>query len=72
MLYSPVVVLLIVLVETPLLKMDKYDQLIESERDYEEEDYFYEQSVRDGVETKEKQERLCWKLRKARNFPRSL
>lgn len=44
--------------------MDKYDELEESERDYEAEDYFWEQERRAGTETREKQERLCWKLHK--------
>jgi hypothetical protein len=42
--------------------MDKYDILEESERDYESEDYFYEQQRRAGVETKEKQVRYCYNM----------
>jgi hypothetical protein len=42
--------------------LDKYDRLIESARDYEAEDYYYEQQRRAGVETKEKQVRLCYDL----------
>jgi hypothetical protein len=48
--------------------VDKYDQLIESERDYEAEDYYHQQEVNAGVETKEKQEALCWEMRNKRYF----
>lgn len=44
--------------------MDKYDILVESERDVEAEDYFYEIHRREGVETKEKQIRFCYDMHK--------
>jgi hypothetical protein len=48
--------------------MDRYDEMIESERDYEAEDYFFEQDLRNGVETKEKQIALCWDMKRGRYF----
>jgi hypothetical protein len=41
--------------------MDKYDELEESERNYRDEDYFYQIQVGLGIETREKQEAICWK-----------
>lgn len=53
--------------------MDKYDEMIESERNYYEEDYLYEQAVRSGrPTTKEEEIAACWKMRKGRfysNYP---
>lgn len=43
--------------------MDKYDLMIESERDYEADDYYYQHLVRDNLETKEKQMKHCWEMR---------
>lgn len=37
--------------------MDKYDELVESERDYEQEDYFAKYEL-----SKEEQIRLCYEL----------
>jgi hypothetical protein len=47
---------------------DKYDDLMESERDYESEDYYWHQLERDNLETREKQEQLCWKMKNMRYF----
>jgi hypothetical protein len=46
--------------------MDKYDQLLESARDYEEEDYFYEQLRCYGLGTKEEQIEAMWSAKKGR------
>jgi len=48
--------------------MDKYDEMIESERDYESEDYYYEQLRSDNLETKDKQEKMCWDIRSGRYY----
>lgn len=52
--------------------MDKYDELLESERNYEEEDYFYQLEVQDGVETKEKQIAHSWKRKKEEEISRKV
>ena len=48
--------------------MDKYDELLESVRDDEVEDYYLQQKLNASVETKEKQERLCRKMRNSRSI----
>ena len=48
--------------------MDKYDEMIESERDYEAEDYYFEQLARLDLETQEKQEKMCWDMKRQRYF----
>lgn len=48
--------------------MDKYDQLEDSVRDFEDEDYFYELERRYGVETKEEQIANCYRLRELDKF----
>ena len=54
--------------QVPKYMPDKYDDLIESERDYEEEDYYYELQVRANIETKEKQEQLCYAMKNMRHY----
>jgi hypothetical protein len=48
--------------------MDKYDMLVESEINHYDEDYAYELDRKAGVETKAKQERLCWNMKNKRYF----
>ena len=47
---------------------DKYDELEESTRNYEEEDYFYELLRKENLETKEKQIKYCWDLKRKRIY----
>ena len=48
--------------------MNKYDELVESERDYESEDYAWQQLERENLETREKQEKLCWDMKRKRYY----